>query len=110
MKKKRQAQKDRFVERAWETIENAQMLLSRRVERALRKEDDFDVLMDMILDADVDDGRKKAAVLKLAKMRCDDIGKLASVIGTMYDKQALVMKDPTAIVDGDLSVKKFEEL
>lgn len=36
-------------------------------------------------------------------------GELNTIVGTLFDKRALANKEPTQIVDGELSIKKFED-
>ena len=47
--------------------------------------------------------------MKLAKIKVEDVKSLATVLGTLYDKQALANKEATAIVEGSITVKKFED-
>lgn len=99
--------KKQFVRSAWETIEKAQELLDRRVTRALERDAEFDKLAAVIRDEDVLPEVRKAAVARLSELRCENISKLATVIGTLYDKQALAMREETEI--SSVAIKGFEE-
>lgn len=106
----RQRNKERFVTDAWKSIHAGQALLIRRLERALQHEDTLDRMMDEFtsgaeqLNAD----QLKAMIRKFEDLKIMDIGKLAVVLGTMYDKQALIAKEATARVE--VAEVKFEDL
>lgn len=77
--KLRAKKKEEFATRAWQAINLAQTLLERSLKRA------------------VDENKEI------------DLGKLVTIIGTLYDKQALANKEATEIVDGEIGVRKFED-
>ena len=54
--------------------------------------------------------QRQALYMKLAKIKVDDVKSLATVLGTLYDKQALANKEATTIVEGNITVRKFEDL
>ena len=51
----------------------------------------------------------KACVKVLLELKLPDIGKLSSVMGTMYDKRALARGEPTENIGGT-AVIKFEDM
>lgn len=110
--KLRQKNKERFVEQAWESIGKIQSVLERRLDRALNSEDELDELVDTICALDkkqLTDSQRKALYMKMNAIKVESVKELAVVLGTLYDKQALANKEATAIVDGQVAVKKFED-
>jgi transposase-like protein len=104
----RKRKKEEFAERAWDIIDKANDLLERRIDRALECEDEIDTIIDEVMDAgkeDLSDGAKKAIFYKLRSIKVDDIREIATVIGTIYDKQALANKEATSIVEGGIQVE-----
>lgn len=55
------------------------------------------------------DSQRKALYLKMSSIKIESVKELAVVLGTLYDKQALANKEATAIVEGNIAVKKFED-
>ncbi len=108
----RNKNKERFVEDAWKIIDLSKSLLERRLARAIESEDSIDELLDEITKLDnkqLTDSQRKALYSKIAVIKVDDISKIATVLGTVYDKQALANKEATAIVEGKVTIKKFED-
>lgn len=106
----RQKKKEEFIEAAWRTIGNGQRLLERRTERALKEEDTLDAILEEARRCMVEEGGiSKAVLIRLSMIRLDDIGKLSTMIGTLYDKQALAAREPTEILDGKVAFRKFED-
>lgn len=89
--KVRALKKSEFVSKAWRLMGLGMNVLERRLVRALECEDRIDALEDEAYAAERlgADKRKKIAA-NLAAIRCEDISKLTAVIGTLYDKQALL--------------------
>lgn len=107
----RQKQKEMFIAEAWAIIGNSQNLIRRRIERALNSEDAIDELISEVeatSDEELSRETKKALIKKLRFISCEDISKVATVMGTMYDKAALASKEATAIVGGSLSLENFD--
>ena len=105
----REERKKQFINDAWDLIDMSRKIIERRLERALEGEDALDELCDLLV-SEVTPEKKKAICAKFAALKLDNVKDIAVVLGTLYDKQALANKEPTSIVDGDLSVKKFEDL
>lgn len=104
----REEMKREFVRRSCEMIKDTQTLLERRIARAVHKEDVLDELIDMVSDSSkLTDTAKDKIIAKIAGLRLDDIRALSSILATLWDKQALAMKEPTANIGGTL---RFEEL
>lgn len=112
----RQRKKEEFVNNAWRMLDSAQSLLERRLMRAIAEEDKLDALLDAFENIKYEDNKglsdKALRELygKFSVLKLEDIRALSTVLGTLYDKQALASKEPTTIVDGAVEVKKFEEM
>lgn len=111
----RKKKKAEFVDNAWEIIEKTQSLLMKRIERALDSEDEIDQLLEEILLLDnknLSQEQRKALYRKISTIKVEDVGKIATVLGTIYDKQALASNEPTSRVEGSLRledlIKKVE--
>lgn len=110
--KLRQKKKEEFVDNAWGLIGKAQTLLERRLDRAIEGEDEIDALVDEITQLDhkqLTDSQRKALYSRIAAIKVESVKELAVVLGTLYDKQALANKEATAIVEGSVAIKKFED-
>lgn len=106
----RRKQKENFIAEAWEIIGNAQNLIRRRIGRAVKSEDAIDELVfavEQTPDAELSRDDKKALIKKLRLISCEDISKVAVVMGAMYDKAALASKEATAILGGSLRLEDF---
>lgn len=111
----RNKKKAEFVDNAWEIIEKTQSLLMKRIERALESEDKIDQLLEEILlldNKDLSQEQRKSLYRKISTIKVEDVGKIATVLGTIYDKQALASNEPTSRVEGSLRledlIKKVE--
>ena len=110
--KLRQKKKEEFVDNAWGLIGKAQTLLERRLDRAIEGEDEIDALVEEITKLDhrqLTDAQRKALYSRISAIKVESVKELAVVLGTLYDKQALANKEATAIVEGSVSIKKFED-
>ena len=107
----RELKRQEFINNAWDCVEKAHVLLKRRLKRAIEEEAAFDKLIDMVNSEIALDGTERRAIVnKLSALKFDDAGKLATVIGTMYDKQALASNEPTSIHGGEVALKRFEDM
>lgn len=82
--KLRQQEKDKLVRNAWRIIGKSQRLIERRIDKALNNPDNPDCEM--------------------------GVRELSTVLGTLYDKQALACKDATEVVEGTVALTRFEDL
>ena len=108
----RQKNKENFVKAAWKTIELSQDLIERRLQRAKDHEDEFDRIIEEIASLSAEElsvEEKKQLYKKIRAIKVEDVGKLVTVLGTLYDKQALASKEATAIVGGSMDIKTFED-
>lgn len=90
-----------FAEQAWDIIIDAMNLLGGRVHSALEKEAELDVLIDTIAsDKGISKNQKTAMINKVRALQIHNIRDLSTVIGTLYDKQALARGESTQNVGG----------
>ena len=112
----RQLKKDKFVDEAWEMIEDAKSLLARKLKRALEDEDKLDEILDAFANMEDEQGNGlsdkaiRELYRKFSALKLEDVRALSTVVGTLYDKQALAAKEATQIVGGTIGVLKFEDL
>ena len=105
------ANKEKFIKQSWDIIGKAQKLIDKRMNRAIEFENEIDALIDRIaIDDSLTDAEIKSIITKIKKLKLESATELSTVIGTLYDKQALANKEATAIVDGNIGIKKFEDL
>lgn len=104
----RDEKKKKFAESAWRIIEKANTLLEMRVDRELNEEKTIvDFLKRIKNNPDVSADDVKAIRGHLARISIDSASQLTTIIGTLYDKQALVNKESTVNFGADAS---FEEI
>ena len=110
--KVRALKKEQMVKDAWRGIELSVKLILRRLERAIEEEQGIDELLNMVDEIAREENmtylQKEAIKRKIATLKCEDPAKLATVLGTLYDKQALASGDST--VNAEVNVSPFEEL
>lgn len=106
----RDEKKREFVHNCWGIINDALIVAARRVKRAAEDEEGIDALIEEAREAtdvcELDPIRAGTIVKKVESLKCEDIVKLTTVIGTLYDKQALASGDNTA----NVGVTPFEGL
>ena len=110
--KLRQQKKEEFINDAWSLVSKTKTLIERRLDRAIESEDVIDQLLDEILQLDkedLSDQQRRSLHTKIAAIKIENVRELAVVLGTLYDKQALANKEPTAVVDCNISIR-FEDL
>ena len=113
----RNKKKEEFVNNAWKLIGDSLEVAQKRITRAKDLEDNIDIVAEAI--------KKNAGkieeetgigwfdllnlIRELQALKTPKISELSTLIGTIYDKQALANKEATAIIDGQLNFKKFED-
>ena len=100
---------ERFIEDAGEIVAASQELIKYNLEKAFEQRKKIDKVIDLLAErgAVLTDKELRKVLLTLLELKTPDIGKLSSVMGTMYDKRALARGEPTENVGG---VIKFEDL
>lgn len=82
--KLRRVEKERLIRNAWRIIGKSQKLIERRIDKALDNPN--------IPECEI------------------GVRELSTVMGTLYDKASLAAREPTEIIEGEVAVKRFEEL
>lgn len=105
----REEMKKRFVKRACNMISDTQKLLERRIKRAVHKENVLDEILSMVEERKdkLSDTDKEKILHRIESLRLDDVRALSSILATLWDKQALAMKEPTINISGGI---RFEDL
>lgn len=104
----RKKNKEAFINAAWRDIDLASDILHRRLKRASQDERKLDSVLAMVaLDSELEIKDKKAIIDLLLSIKLVDISKISTVLGVLYDKQALASKDATSVVDTNV---KYEDL
>lgn len=110
--KVRHLKKERLVRDAWKGVELSMKAMLRRLERAVQEEAEIDLLISVAKEAATEEGldplKREALVNRLKALKCEDLGKLGTVFGTLYDKQALASGDATE--NASVSITPFEGL
>ena len=106
---KRNENKQKFADKAWDTINKAHELLDKQLTTALERQDALDATLDAILHEGegISPQQLKTLITEISRMKRPDYRELTTAIGTLYDKQALVMGDSTnntAVSGGDAPV------
>ena len=101
----RYQKKKEFVESAWQNIELATSILNKRLTRALIQEDLLDKMLEEAQKESVGSEARKQLAKNIAGMRLDDISKVSTTLGTLYDKQALANGEATSKVDGVIKIE-----
>lgn len=105
--KLRNKKKTEFVEEAWKNIELAQEILSRRLQRAVAHEVTLDIMLEEILKETTGADAKKAIRNKFSAITLEDVGKISTILGTLYDKQALANNEPTERSESKITVEDY---
>lgn len=102
--KVRNLKKQEFVNTAWNGIKLANELIERRLKRAVEREGEIDVLLNEAID-EIEDNeettykekqvRIRAVNRVISELKIEDITKLTTALGTLYDKQALASNEAT---------------
>ncbi|MBQ7846865.1 MAG: hypothetical protein IJ344_01140 [Clostridia bacterium] len=110
--KLREKKKEQFVKSAWKTIGKLNKLIDSRVDRALKQEELLDTLLDEVERLpreELTEADRRSLRAKISAIKVEDLSKLSTVLGTLYDKQALACKDATEVIEGQLDSKRVED-
>jgi transposase-like protein len=92
--------KKEFVDNAWSLIEKSIQLGHRRINRALKHEEELDLLIDEIqIDQDIPATTKQSLIQKVKTLQIQTIKDISTFVGTLYDKQALASGEANNKVD-----------
>lgn len=113
----RKKKKEEFVSKAWKLIDDSIAVAQKRIARELAFEDNVDIVAEA-LKKNAKEIEKATGVGwfellnlidKLKTLKNFKLSELSTLIGTIYDKQALANKEATSIVDNNVTIK-FEDL
>ncbi|MBQ9744481.1 MAG: hypothetical protein IJW19_05080 [Clostridia bacterium] len=108
--------KQEFIELGWDTILNSSQLVNKRIKRANKSEEEMDKLLHETMQVMLKESDKfnaatiEAFVKKFVALQVMDMSKVASILGTIYDKVALAEKQPTQNINASFDVTRFEDL
>ncbi len=112
--KLRNEKKKQFVESAWGLIEDSMAVAKTRMSRARRLEDNIDVLVSAIKknsnEITQETGLSWFTLLDIIKelntLKNPKLSEISTLIGTIYDKQALINKEATVGLGTDASLEE----
>ena len=103
----RNKKKEEFVEKSWSIIEKANRLIEKKLDRALSAEEDIENIVKKAKNSENLDKDDIVALIKnIHKLGIENIGQVSTVIGTLYDKQALINKEATSCLGADASLEE----
>ena len=102
---------EQFIRDAGEIVGMSQQLVKHDLAYAIEHRAKIDKAIDVLcaLGEQISPQQLKICVKVLTELKLPDIGKLSSVMGTMYDKRALAKGEPTENIGGT-AVIKFEDM
>jgi hypothetical protein len=102
---------ERFIAEAGEIVVMSQQLVKHNLTCALEHRERIDRAIDVLVACGeaITPQELKACVKVLTELKQPDIGKLSSVMGTMYDKRALARGEPTENIGG-MAIIRFEDM
>ena len=107
----RKDKKQEFIDNSWQIINSAQELIKSRIKRAKEFDELLDMQIELTRNDDTLSAQEKVNEIEiLLQKKAENTKDLSVILGTLYDKQALANKEATAIVDGNIGLKKFEDL
>lgn len=103
--------KEQFIADAGEIVSMSQQLVKHDLSYALAHRAKIDRAIEVLcaLGERISPQELKVCVKVLTELKIPDIGKLSSVMGTMYDKRALAKGEPTENIGGT-AIIKFEDM
>lgn len=102
---------EQFIADAGEIVSMSQQLVKHDLSYALAHRAKIDRAIEVLcaLGERISPQELKLCVKVLTELKLPDIGKLSSVMGTMYDKRALAKGEPTENIGGT-AIIKFEDM
>lgn len=105
--KLRQKKKEDFVDNAWKLINDSMTVAQKRITRELELEDSVDKIAELLKANSKKIGEETGIgwfellnlIDRLKTVKNFKLSELSTLVGTMYDKQALANKEATQIVD-----------
>ena len=96
--KKYEEKKELFSERANRIINKSLDLIEDRIDTARESQEELEEIIQMVWDVDkkeLNETQKKMIVNKISKMQLNSLSELTTAMGTLYDKRALSLGEPT---------------
>lgn len=93
--------KELFQNKANRIIDKALLLLERRYDTAIDKQNELDMLMDAVYDAKDNDGKELSGkekldiAKKISKLEINSLSEITTSLGTLYDKMRLASGEST---------------
>ncbi|MDY4592602.1 MAG: hypothetical protein SO434_04285 [Eubacteriales bacterium] len=117
LEKLRQKKREEFIGQAWEAIGKSLTAVQRRLDRELALQDDIDLVAKEIKknakkieeETGVEWFELLNLIDKLKTLKACKLGELSTVIGTLYDKQALADNKATQNINVSGTIK-FEDI
>lgn len=100
--KVRNKKREELIDIAWDGVKKGATLINIRLTRALEKEQELDRLLANASREDYAEIAKNVATLK-----CENLSQIATALGVLYDKQALLQNEATTRVGVDSSLEKI---
>ncbi|MBO5355719.1 MAG: helix-turn-helix domain-containing protein [Clostridia bacterium] len=102
---------ERFIAEAGDIVSMSQQLMRHDLAYAIEHRAKIDRAIEVLcaLGERISPQELKLCVKVLTELKLPDIGKLSSVMGTMYDKRALAKGEPTENIGGT-AIIKFEDM
>lgn len=92
---KRREVREGFIETASRAIENGAELINRRMELALKHQQELDDLLNDIPDGELTMTQKQELRTKIRSLELYKLNEISTAIGTLYDKRALAQGQST---------------
>ena len=92
---KRREVREGFIETASKAIENGAELINRRMELALKHQQELDDLLNDIPDGELTAVQKQELRTKIRSLELYKLNEISTAIGTLYDKRALAQGQST---------------
>lgn len=92
---KRREVREGFIETASKAIENGAELINRRMELALKHQQELDDLLNDIPDGELTVVQKQELRTKIRSLELYKLNEISTAIGTLYDKRALAQGQST---------------
>lgn len=105
----REQKRMQFIDRLWNSMDNALGLADKRIELAMEGAEKLDSIYDKIGDSDLDFKQKQELMNAINNLTNIPLGQISTFIGTVYDKQALMQGLNTANVGVNGEVKQTHE-
>jgi transposase-like protein len=111
----RAKKKEEFVHKAWQLIDDAMDVAQMRVSRVKEHENNIDVVADAIMknskaiceEAGVGYYDLVNLVKEMKAIKNFKLSELSTLVGTIYDKQALANKEATSIMGGAVTIESI---